>query len=226
MYRLRYSRRKRFLRCMTPLPSARRRPLSFVELVPKGVTGQLVLLLATSGVAAPLTAAPLRVALSIEVRAELPSTTRRMLEQEVDVIFRPAGVEFEWGSEAAAPIHLTIAARPEVPVISGCSRGLHDHRLAVARLGSAAGAGRVVLWVEQVSRAASGGWDRRAPTRLPEELLARALGRALAHELGHILLGERRHHARGIMQASLSRHDLIGRRRGFSDEQLARLSVR
>lgn len=186
--------------------------------------GRLALLLALFGLAAPLTAAPIRVTVSLEAGAELPSTTRRLLEREVDVLFRPAGVELEWGADAAAEVHLTIAARPEVPVISGCSRGLHDHRLVVARLGSVAGTGRVVLWVDQVTRAASGHWDRRAPARLSEELLARALGRAFAHELGHILLGERGHHARGIMQASLSRHDLIGSRRGFSDKQLARLS--
>jgi len=183
----------------------------------------LALLLAVFGLAGPLAAAPICVTVSLGDGAELRSPTRRLLEREVDAIFRPASVEIEWGADAAAPIHLTIAARPEVRVLSGCSRGLHDHRLAVARLGPVAGTGRVILWVDQVTQAASGNWDRRAPA-LSEEVLARALARALAHELGHILLGERGHHARGIMQASLSRHDLIGSRHGFSDKQLARLS--
>jgi hypothetical protein len=160
----------------------------------------------------------------MEVRAELPSTTTRLLAEEVDAIFRPASLEFEWNVDAAAPIHVTIADRPEVPVVKGCRRGLHDHRLAVARPGRTAGTSHVVVWVEHVVRAVSGDWDRRAPARLSEELLARALGRAVAHELGHVLLGERGHRDRGIMKFSLSRQDLIGRRRGFSEEELARLA--
>jgi hypothetical protein len=39
-----------------------------------------------------------------------------------------------------------------------------------------------------------------------------------------VLLGERGHRDRGIMKFSLSRQDLIGRRRGFSEEELARLA--
>ena len=185
------------------------------------LVGMLLLLVA---LAVALETPPVRVAVTVEVDDRLSATARQILEAEVGALFRPLTVELDWRADTEdAPIQLTIAARPGTPVITGCSRGLHDHRLAVASLGARPGTGRVVLWVGQVRQAASGNWDRPAPP-LPDELLGRALGRALAHELGHILLGQRGHDSSGLMQRSLSRRDLIGGARGFSKEQRKRLA--
>jgi hypothetical protein len=181
------------------------------------------LLLLAIGFALALESESVRVSVRVEADERLASATRSLLESEVDAIFRPLRVELLWNADAAAPIQLTIAARPAAPVITGCSRGKHDHRLAIARLGSVPGTGQVVLWIDQVTQGASGDWDRPAQP-LSDELLGRALGRALAHELGHILLGQRGHDASGLMQRSLSRRDLIGGRSGFSKQQRKRLA--
>jgi hypothetical protein len=51
--------------------------------------------------------------------------------------------------------------------------------------------------------------DQR-PSSLLERLTARAIGRVIAHELGHYLLEQRAHTAKGLMRSTYSPQDLIG----------------
>lgn len=152
---------------------------------------------------------------------------RNLLMQEVERVFRPGGIELVWlGPTPGAPIRVTIAARPDVTMVFGCRRGRHDHRLGLAQPGGVRGTGRIIVWVEQVARAAEGDWDRRDPPAVAGAILGHALGRALAHELAHLLLGERGHRNRGLLKASLSRSELTQARGPLrlSPEDLARLA--
>jgi hypothetical protein len=186
----------------------------------------MLLLLSLLGfVMPPRPLQPLRVAVEVADSLELPRETRRLLEAELAALFRPLPVRLSWSDDDdAAEVWLTIAARPAVRRVTRCRRGLHDHRLAVARLGKETGTGRVELWVDHVAHAVSGNWDR-PPKPLGDEVMGRALGRVLAHELGHILLRQTGHDEAGLMQSSLSARDLIAARRGFTDGQRARLAL-
>jgi hypothetical protein len=112
------------------------------------------------------------------------------------------------GSHAPASALATIVvlARPESPVITGCSRGLHDHRLGLTDFGTR----RVTVWTEQVVRAASGRWDGRSPPGVRAQTLGIALGRVLAHELGHLFLSLNGHREKGLMKANFSHRALVG----------------
>jgi len=167
---------------------------------------------------------PLRVAVEVADSVELPSATRRQLVAELAAVFHPLEVELSWRADEDAPVLLTIASRPAVLQVTRCRRGLHDHRMAVARLGKETGTGRVELWLDHVAHAVSGNWDRR-PARLDDEVMGRALGRVLAHELGHILLRQLGHAEAGLMQSSLSAHDLLDERSSFTDAQRTRLAL-
>ena len=184
----------------------------------------MLLLLTVLGFVVPRPTPPLRVAVEVADSLELPSATQRQLVAELAAVFHPLEVEISWRDDEDAPVWLTIAARPAVPRVTRCRRGLHDHRLAVARLGKEAGTGRVELWVDHVAHAVSGNWDR-APRPLGDEVMGRALGRVLAHELGHILLRQLKHDEAGIMQSSLGARDLIAERGGFTDAQRAKLAL-
>ena len=183
----------------------------------------MLLLLTVLGFVIPRPTPALRVAVEVADSVELPSATRRLLMAELASVFDPLEVQLSWrDDDEDAPVWLRIAARPAVRQVTRCRRGLHDHRLAVARLGKEAGTGRVELWVDHVAHAVSGNWDRLRTPR--DEVMGRALGRVLAHELGHILLRQLGHDEAGIMQSSLSARDLIAERSGFTDAQRAKLA--
>jgi hypothetical protein len=169
----------------------------------------------------PATPEPIPVGLLLEV--ELSDTTVEHLCHEVEQIFSAAGVRFAWGFEDRnALIHIVLQAKPPYPVITGCTRNLHDHRLGYMRLRSR----RITLWTQQVARGAAGDWDSRKPPSLPHTMLGRALGRVLAHELGHLFMGGREHRRRGLMRASFKHRDLSARNRrgmGLSEEDIERI---
>ena len=132
------------------------------------------------------------------------------MTSEADEILAPLGARILWVTPAArTAATLVLRERPTMPLIAGCRRGLHDHRLAYA----VPDRGRIVLWTEQVTRAARGDWDSGKARPLGERELGRALGRVLAHELGHLFLGKSQHEASGLMRSSFRHRDLTGRRR-------------
>ena len=156
----------------------------------------------------PEVQAPVQVQLSL--RTEIAEIALQHLQNEVEQIFSPAGICFDWnpvGREAL--VRVILEARPQKKVIAGCSRGRHDHRLAVALPAQQ----MLVLWTEQAARAAAGDWDNPRPPKLPDEVLGRALGRILAHELGHVFLRHRKHRSTGLMKPSFKYRDLSSRSR-------------
>lgn len=167
----------------------------------------------------------------LNVRAETPlaDETVEMLVREVEDIFAPLGVRLDVGlpSKAGVGVAATVVIRahPARPRVTGCTRGRHDHRLALAVLRSR----RIVLWTDQTARAARGQWDSARPPRLGSHDMGRALGRVLAHELGHLALGLPGHDSSGLMRASFRQGDLMGKRReglGIAEEDVERLRSR
>jgi hypothetical protein len=143
---------------------------------------------------------------------ELPPQALALALVEADRLFDEGGIRFDWrispgGAPPEAAAAIVLLARPERPVISGCSRNLHDHRLGRADFSSR----RVTLWTDQVARAVAGSWDRKDAPRVDESSLGTALGRVLAHELGHLFLRLDGHRESGLMKPSFSQRALVGR---------------
>jgi hypothetical protein len=180
-----------------------------------------------SAVLSFLLGATLSVELPVYLRAEIPPTALERALAEADRLFEAGGIRFQWrlsppGHLASAPATIVVLPRPENPVVSGCSRDLHDHRLGHTHLG----ARRVTLWTEQVARAVAGSWDRQDAPRVQDETLGIALGRVLAHELGHLFLRLNGHRENGLMKPSFSQRSLVGKSdRSFrlSEEDLERV---
>jgi hypothetical protein len=177
-----------------------------------------------------LLAAALVVEIPLYANAELPPDALSRALAEADRLFASTGVRFEWrifpaptDTSAPALAAIVVTARPERPVITGCSRNLHDHRLGRADLGTR----RVTLWTEQIARAVSGKWDRRDAPRVDRNSLGTALGRVLAHELGHLFLRLNGHRENGLMTPSFSQRALVGtsdRAFRLSEEDLERVT--
>jgi hypothetical protein len=169
----------------------------------------------------------LSIELPVYVGSDVPPSALERALAEADRLFGEGGIRFRWrpspgASLPAAPVSIVVLPRPSEPVISGCSRNLHDHRLGHTYLG----ARRVTLWTEQVARAVAGSWDRKDVPRVDEKALGTALGRVLAHELGHLFLRLNGHRENGLMKPSFSQRALVGKSdRAFrlSEEDLERV---
>jgi hypothetical protein len=151
---------------------------------------------------------PETVPVTLNLHVELMETSVEHLRSEVERIYSPAGILFDWSPENEASIQVVVAAKPEQKIITGCSRNLHDHRLGRVTPASH----RITLWTVQVARATAGDWDSEKAPTIPDIALGRALGRVLAHELGHLLLALNGHRSKGLMRASFKHRDLSGNR--------------
>jgi hypothetical protein len=167
----------------------------------------------------PLAPLPVR----LHVVAALSDEALEAFYEEVEAIYRPAGIRFDWMSKHhGAGVRVVIANRPPYKVITGCSRGLHDHRLGLADPGNRS----IVLWTEQVARGAAGDWDSREPPTVSDDTLGQGLGRVAAHEMGHLLLRLCDHRSKGLMRKAFKYRDLSSRGRRalrFSSDDIERL---
>ncbi len=154
----------------------------------------------------PLAPVPVQLHLATELSGE----AIEVFYEEVEEIYTPAGIRFDWVSKnRRAGVRVVIAPRPPYKVITGCSRGLHDHRLGQADPRRRS----ILLWTEQVARGAAGDWDSRDPPTVSDVTLGRALGRVLAHEMGHLLLRLYDHRSKGLMRKAFKFRDLSARGR-------------
>ena len=164
-----------------------------------------------------------------------PSVPMPLVERalgETERLFAEGGIELTWqlspaDPHAGAPATVVIREKPELRVVSGCRRNLHDHRLGQTHLTMR----RITLWTEQVARAVRGNWDLdEAPEYgdVDTDRLAVALGRVLAHEMGHLFLGLNGHRDSGLLTSSFSHRSLTGKSdRPFrlSSEDMARVRL-
>ena len=177
---------------------------------------------------------PIRAPIRILGLAALGSEVRESMLDEVEGIYRPGLIEFDWrfdrwldrqpAARGSSGLEVVIAQRPSKAVIVGCRRRLHDHRLGTTAIGRR----RITLWTHQVERAVTGDWDRRVLPPIDPEAHGRALGRVLAHELAHLYLRLYGHHQKGLMRSSFSHRSLAsknGRSFRLSREDLDRIRV-
>lgn len=154
--------------------------------------------------------------------ARLTGEQIRIAREDVERIWSPRGVTFEWrkGPPAPAAEHPGVVVLVLTPVQDGAP-GLGHAGAAAGEppLGSVGFAGPVapinVLRVfvsprrliasARVGRTPLSQW----PRALQERFVAQAIGRTAAHELGHYLLATRQHTGRGLMRASHSVAELL-----------------
>ena len=144
------------------------------------------------------------------VAPELPQASKRAMTDEVERIWRRAGVTLTWRTTApqpaSAPLHVLVFERREVLTADSSQRWPvaelltpTGHRaMAVA---SIAGAQRVL---QEATRPRVHFLTRPEP---PEYRLGVVLGRAIAHEIGHFLLATVTHANSGLMRATIDAHE-------------------
>ncbi|MGE3471445.1 MAG: hypothetical protein AB7O28_13925 [Vicinamibacterales bacterium] len=172
----------------------------------------------------PMHAPSPRMAIAILARPGIRDSLVDRVCAEVDAIWTPAGITFEWhrvtgGGDPAPRLEVTIDDHDDRP---------HHGREWLGRIGFDGDRPRRVI---RLSLANAEALLRRTPSvkdvtpATHETYLGRALGRALSHELGHYCLGSRVHAPHGLMRAIRPSEEFFGlRRRGFelsADERAA-----
>lgn len=155
---------------------------------------------------------PIAIALAVlvvtvtpQTPAVTPTLVKHMIE-EVDAIWKPAGLSIVWNREPVT--------EPSLHVTVGPARGAASSRESVEPIGwilfednrpqpnvyvSLANAADLLEHSGGVVGHSSG-----MPIVERETYLSRAMGRALAHEIGHYLLASRDHTHAGLMKATRS----------------------
>lgn len=130
--------------------------------------------------------------------ASVPAAVMRDAQQQVIEIFRVAGVDVRWSSEAcsrgdAGAVRLTL-----LPYETGALQ--RDHRAILgAAMPSSEGIGTAWVFYNRVAREA----DRHGVAIAP------VLASAIAHEIGHLLQRSPGHTDSGLMRASWNHADYL-----------------
>jgi hypothetical protein len=167
-----------------------------------------------------------RVDVRITMASDLPDAARRTLVEEVDAIWREAGVGIRW-VEGHEPDGSTRALR--VLVVQRPVGSRHGGDWVVGELlrfdGGAAIAVVSIARAEQIVHAAAAGTTRVTPHAVVQRRLGVVLGRAVAHEIGHYLLGDGVHARHGLMRRTFQPREFADLRpRTFAlDEHSQRL---
>ncbi len=184
--------------------------------------GLLAIAWAASGgfaAAEPLMACHLRI--HVINAARLTRDQLRIVSGDVERIWAPYGVTFEWreGPPAPAAEHPGVVVVALTPVRAGAPGLGHGGAAAPPPLGSVAFASPVTpinvlrVFVSPQRLIASARVERTPlaqwPRVLQERFVAQAIGRTTAHELGHYLLATRQHTGRGLMRESFSAKELL-----------------
>ena len=180
------------------------------------------LLLASSGIRAG-GLADVTVDAALSVSTELPKGARHALVQEVDSIWRSAGIRIHWLGEYDRPAGaraLRVAvvkqngARPAGTVARADSWVVGE---LVRSQDGAAIAFASIARAEAVVQAAGPGPTQTAPESVMQHRLGVVLGRAVAHEIGHYLLESSAHAGHGLMRATFQPREFTDLRSGGFD---------
>ena len=168
------------------------------------------MLIATALVAVAVAAVPTRVpvvtplAIGVVAAVDVPASLLRIVLEETDAIWNPAGIAFAWtftsADDAAAlcvvvdnEVRAHVDGRTPLGWISFDARNVPDRVFHVSYANAKA--------LLEASYDAIGS-VQNMPIAQRELYLGRAMGRALAHELGHYLLASKSHARTGLMRAS------------------------
>jgi len=152
---------------------------------------------------------------ALTVAAELPDASLQVMLEEVEGIWRSAGVRIRWVDAADARLdsrllRVVVVRRPTPPgqhgnwVVGELQRFEDGRVMAIASIARA----------EAVIGAAGGDRVHQAPDALVHHRLGVVLGRAVAHELGHYLREDGAHTGRGLMRATFQPREFIDLRSG------------
>jgi hypothetical protein len=151
-----------------------------------------------------------------------------VMKEEVTLIFAPVGLKLQWHSFEPS---LQNDRSAELVVVSFKGK-CRTNELVVPRLdtrNSGLGwcyrtesrvTGYCYLDCDSIQRFINPAELRILPWVDRDRVLGRALGRVLAHELYHILLGTKRHSARGLAKASFAVDELISDQFGFEESDV------
>jgi hypothetical protein len=162
----------------------------------------LAMLASTPDAAAPVNRSLPPIVVAIGADAPVTASIVRLVEAEVDAIFRSAGVRFQWRDRAASAASLVVSIDHE----SGPDRDgytplgwlVFENGLPTSRIHiSYPNAERFMANAREVVGVVS---TKTIAER--EALIGRLMGRALAHELGHYLLETKEHRAKGLLKGS------------------------
>jgi len=151
---------------------------------------------------------------SLTIAADLPEAAQRALVQEVESIWRDAGVQIRWvnahGADSVRTLRVVVDRRPGAPepggnwVVGKLLRFDDGAAMAVASIARA----------ELVVHAAGTGPTQVSPDAVVQQRLGVVLGRAVAHEIGHYLLDTGAHARHGLMRASFNPREFTDLRSG------------
>jgi hypothetical protein len=165
---------------------------------------------AAADMAAPRT----KLSVLLTIVPELSDASRRVLLEEVEDIWGPAGVDVEWLSGSsnvpvqAAPLRLLVIQRTPTA---------HSPHASLWPVGELlpfqSGRAVAVVSISAAKRIVDGA--NRPEHDLPgiaDERIGRVLGRAAAHEIGHFLLRTKTHSGQGLMRAQFGAHEFLDAR--------------
>jgi hypothetical protein len=166
-------------------------------------------------------------AVTMTIDAGLAEPARRALLQEVESIWRDAGVSVRWvvAGELGDAVN-----RLQVRVVRRAERSNDGDAGVIGELlrfeeGDAVALVSVVR-AEAVVRAAGTGRSQLAPDSIVQHRLGTVLGRAVAHEIGHYLLESGAHTSRGLMRATFQPREFTDLRSGtFELDDLSRRRI-
>jgi hypothetical protein len=164
----------------------------------------------------PVNPTPCAIALEVQVRAPLVWGTVewQILIGEVTRIWAPYGISFCWDTDGEGcrgfevKLRVLLAQDPPPPPRTAEAALLgwiwfRGHTPGSDIVMSVRGARRVVSLATLGERPLAT-W----PSQVVDRQVPRAIGRALAHEIGHFVLGDRAHTARGLMASSFTPYQL------------------
>lgn len=147
------------------------------------------------------------VELRLSIDPALAETSRQVMLEEAEILWRRAGIDLRW-----LPSTADTAALPVSVVASDPGRDDHDEVWRLAKFQRHGGRPRAAVVSIAACEQALARVERMVgePARLRERRLGLVLGRALAHELGHYLLNSGSHRRTGLMRASIQAAELAG----------------
>jgi hypothetical protein len=144
-----------------------------------------------------------------------PWQMRVMIEQ-VERIWTPAGVDFSWGSGPTAESALTVIIQEGTLKKGGAPLAAWRHVLGSIPVSDGHVLSRISVSLGTVRSLLGDALIRgrplsQRPLRLRQEVEAQVLGRVLAHEIGHYRLRSPGHTPTGLMRAVFTTEELVNR---------------
>lgn len=168
------------------------------------------------------------VALYTGFQQDAPSSAVNAMQEEVDWIVAPIGLQFDWrttdGKRGYEPVSRlsVIRFKGNCDVQEPSQQRGDDWILGITYVVD----GRVIPQVEvfcDAIRAFLGPALQTVPRRDWGRIFGRALGRVVAHELYHVFVETRKHASSGLAKSNYTREELVDEQFSFGRKELMKL---